>query len=127
MTALGSHTSTKRLSLRPPSLGAALLRTCSLSQAPPSLFFNSLPPRPGWEVGMMSTRNKKQVGNESFQAAFPTPTYQPTAAKLQALCILQQLGDRPLCPKGMGGNQRERAFQGGAAESGRSRGLRHGE
>lgn len=29
MTALGSHTSTKRLSLRPPSLGAALLRTCS--------------------------------------------------------------------------------------------------
>lgn len=76
VTALGSHTSTKRLSVRPPSLGAALLRTCSLSQAPPSLFFNSLPPRPGWEMGMMSTRNKKQV-MRAFRRLSPHPPTNP--------------------------------------------------
>lgn len=70
----------------------------------------------------------REAGNVSFQASSPH-THHPThSCQAPSPLYFAAAGRRgQLCPKGMGGNQRERALQESLVEPGRSRGLRNGE
>lgn len=106
MTDLRGHTTSKRLSLGPPSLDPALLYT---SQTPPSPPLQFIPSRPGWGVGMMTP------GTQVIRASglvLPSPCAPTHSCQAPSPLYFAASGSRDIMSHGNGRKAEGESFPG---------------